>query len=59
MCWAACLAAASQRKLAVQPREGLRGLARALRELDRHTPSSDQFGGTGGAPVADPEPAYN
>ena len=24
MCWAACLAAASQRKLAVQPREGLR-----------------------------------
>ena len=37
--------------------------ARTLRELDRHTPSSDQFGGVNGEPVSqqeeNQEPAYN
>jgi hypothetical protein len=39
--------------------------AQTLRELDRHTPSSDPFGGADGTPVAEsevqdePEPAYN
>jgi hypothetical protein len=40
----------------------LEAAANALRELDRHTPSSDQFGGMNGEPVAQPEeeePAYS
>ncbi len=39
----------------------LESAAETLRELDRHTPSSDQFGGANGEPVPepeDPEPAY-
>jgi ATP-dependent 26S proteasome regulatory subunit len=40
----------------------LEAAAQALRELDQHTPSSDQFGGMNGEPVAQPEedePAYS
>jgi hypothetical protein len=36
--------------------------AETLRELDRHMPSSDQFGGANGEPVPDQEnnePVYN
>jgi hypothetical protein len=34
----------------------LEAAAAALHELDRHTPSSDQFGGANGEPIADVEP---
>jgi SpoVK/Ycf46/Vps4 family AAA+-type ATPase len=34
----------------------LEAAAETLRELDRHTPSSDQFGGANGEPVPEPEP---
>jgi hypothetical protein len=34
----------------------LEAAAAALHELDRHTPSSDQFGGANGEPLADVEP---
>jgi ATP-dependent Zn protease len=32
--------------------------AAALRELDRHTPSSNQFGGSNGEPMPETDPAY-